>query len=158
MSQTPEQAFLGQDDFNSVQYDQFLNQLFSLGTIGEKTYELFEGFNITLRPLSVVETLEISRKIDVEPGVFSKETVNKQETLARAICRINGNLLRFADTDIAEYTAFRGLSADYKPTEFEQQMHFIKYKFAPTLLNQIYSKYLELLKEQEDKFTELKKK
>lgn len=155
---TKEQEFLGQDDFNSVQYDQFLNQLFSLGTIGEKNYEIVEGFNVALRPLSVVENLEISRKVDVEPGVFSKETVLKQETLARAICRINGNLLRFADTDIAEYNAFRGLAADYKPSEFEQQMHFIKYKLAVTLVNQIYSKYSELLKEQEDKFAELKKK
>ena len=156
---TPEDDFLGRDkstDFNSIYYEQFLNQIFNFGTIQDKTFEIFPEFNVTLRILAPAENIEVAKALDDATNIIAKELLLKIETLARAIVKVNGQLLRFPDENITEWQVFRNTKE--KPSEIEQQRFYLKYKFKPQLINLVYEKYNELLKEQETKFIELKKK
>lgn len=158
-SRTPEDEFLGRSqstDFNSVYYDQFLNHLFSFGAIKDKTFEIFPELNITLRVLLPAENIEVAKALDDVGNIIAKEIVLKVETLARAITKVNGQLLRFPDENVKEWQEFR--NSKENPSDIEQQRFYLKYKFKPQLINIIYEKYNELLKEQEEKFIELKKK
>lgn len=156
---TLEDDFLGRDkktDFNSIYYEQFLNQIFNFGTIQDKTFEIFPEFNVTLRVLLPAENIEVAKSLDDANNIIAKELLFKIETLSRAITKVNGQLLRFPDENILEWQAFRNTKD--KPSEVEQQRFYLKYKFKPQVLNLLYEKYSELLKEQETKFIELKKK
>ena len=158
-SRTPEDDFLGRDnstDINSIYYEQFLNHIFSFGTIQDRTFEIFPEFNVTLRILTPAENIEVAKSLDDANNLIAKELLLKIETLARAIVKVNGQLLRFPDENIKEWQDFRNIKD--KPSEVEQQRFYLKYKFKPQLINLVYEKYNELLKEQEDKFLALKKK
>jgi len=157
-NRTPEEEFLDLppiEDYNSIQYSLFLDQVFSQGTIPSETYKVFEGFYVTLRVLLPVENLEVSKKVDVSPGMYSKDFVLKLETLARAIEKVNGQFLRFSETMIKDWQDFR--STTDKPTEVEQQRYIILYRFKVFVINEIFKKYSELLKKQEEVLTNLKK-
>ena|SRR4030067_1586115 len=153
---TQEQEFLGIENLNSLQYDSFLNFIFAYGHIDHKTYEISKDFSITLKCLTSAENIEVSRTLDNESSLITKQLILKIETLARAIVKINGNLLRFPDKMIDEWREFRGVKDS--PSEVEQQRFLLRYRILPHLLNEMYERYIELLKEQDEKFSELKKK
>lgn len=160
---TPEQDILGSaytiEDFNSPQYDQFLNHIFNFGKIQNKTFDIADNFKVTLRLLSPAENIEVAKALDDVSNIFGKEQLLKIETLSRAIVKINGNVLRFQDSMVTEWKALLGVTdTNYKPNEVEQQRNIIRHQFSPQLINIIYSKYDELLKEQEQLFEKLKKK
>jgi len=158
---TPEQEFLGQeeDDYNSPQYESFLENFFSLGSIDEKTYDLFDDYKVKLRVLLPAENIEVSKEVGKVDDIISKEQILKIEILARAIVNINGRPLRFSDDDLPEWREWRGIKdPNYKPSEIEQMRHYLRWKIKDPLKNLIYSKYSELLSEQEQLFNELKKK
>ena len=161
-SRTEEHKFLGkenEEDFNSPNYDSFLAGIFSFGHISNKTYEVFKGFKVCLRPLTPVENIEVSKEVGKVDDIVTKEQVLKIEVLSRAIININGQALRFPDEDIIEWREFRGIKDNnYKPSEVEQQRHYLKYRFNAPLIGSVYEKYNELLTEQESLFSDLKKK
>lgn len=155
---TPEEEFLDLppiEDYNSIQYSLFLDQIFSLGTIQPETFKIFEGLYVTLRVLLPVENLEVSKKVDTSPGMYSKDFVLKLETLARSIERVNGQYLRFSESMIKEWQDFRNTTD--KPTEVEQQRYILLYRFKTFIINEIFKRYSELLKKQEEILTDLKK-
>jgi hypothetical protein len=159
-NRTPEEQFLGilptTDDYNSPYYSSFLNNLTSLGDIRNKTYEVFEGISITLRLLLPIENLEVLKIVDRSPGDYSKGLTLKLETLARAIQQVNGHYLRFSDDDIAKWQAFRDTKE--KPTEIDQQRHILQYSFKQMIVDEIFTKYEALVKEQYGAIETLKKK
>ena len=157
---TNEDKFLGvEEDFNSVDYSEFLDSIFAFGTMPSKVVDIVAGLSITLRVLTPAENLEIAKIIDRANGLMEKEQLLRMETLCRAIVSVNGQLLRFSDSMIAEWKEFRGLSSkDSTPSDVEQQKFMIKYRFNQPLINIIYTKYTELIVEQEKTFFELKKK
>lgn len=162
-NRTPEDLFLGNEaeDYNSPQYDSFLESIFSLGAIPSKTYDLFEdgNFKVKLRPLTPIENIEISKTAGAYGDIMSKEQVLRIEVLARAIVDFNGQALRFSDENLKEYRDFRGIQdSNYKPSEVEQQRHLVKYRFNNQLINLIYNKYEDLLNTQSKMFADLKKK
>ena len=143
MGRSKEQNFLGvphEDDFNSAFYDNFLNHLFTFGNIENKTFEIFDGFKVTLRVLTVAENIEVSRALDNEASVHTKEILLRVEVLVRAIVRINGQLLRFPDSEIEPWKDFRNTKEN--PSEIEQQRYYLRHKFSPELLHIIYEKYM----------------
>mgnify|MGYP001561765050 CR=1 FL=1 len=158
-NKTPEQIFLDidseKDQFNSPQYSIFLDTLFSLGSIPEETYKIFDGLDVTLRILAPVENLEVAKKIDSCPGFSSREYVLKLETLARAVVKVNNQFLRFSESMVSEWQEFRNIVE--KPTEIEQQRYIIQYRFKQFIIDEIFKKYQELLKKQEQVFADLKK-
>lgn len=153
---TQEQDFLGIENLNSPQYDSFLNFIFTYGHIDQKTYEISKDFNVTLKCLTSAENIEVSKALDNESSLITKQLILKIETLARAIVKVNGNLLSFTDRMIDEWKEFRG--AKDTPSEVEQRRFLLRYRILPHLLNEMYEKYVALLKEQDEKFSELKKK
>ncbi len=158
-TRTPEEQFLGQlpatDDYNSPFYTSFLNSLVSLGDIRNITYEVFDGISVTLRLLLPIENLEVLKLVDKAPGDYSKGLCLKIETLARAIQQVNGHYLRFSDHDITEWQKFRGIKD--KPTEIDQQRHLLQYSFKQIVVDEIFKKYEQLVKEQQDLLEALKK-
>jgi hypothetical protein len=158
-NRTPEQAYLGilptVDDYNSPYYSSFLNNLTSLGDIQNKTYEVFQGISLTLRLLLPIENLEVLKLVDRAPGDYSKGLTLKLETLARAIQQVNGHYLRFSDSDIANWQAFRNTKE--KPTEIDQQRHILQYSFKQMVVDEIFKKYEALVKEQQESIEALKK-
>lgn len=157
---TNEEKFLGvEEDFNSTDYSEFLASVFAFGTMPNKVVDIVVGLSVTLRVLTPAENLEIARVIDLANGLMEKEQLLRMETLARAIVQVNGQLLRFSDSMIAEWKEFRGLSdKDSIPSDVEQQRFMIKFRFNQPLINIVYTKYTELVIEQEKTFLELKKK
>src|ERR1700693_6202565 len=156
---TPEQSFLGQMptivDFNSPFYGGFLDNASSLGDVRNKTFEVFQGLSVTLRLLLPIENLEVLKVVDRLPGDYSKGITLKLETLARAIQQVNGNLLRFPDTDILDWQKFRNTKE--RPTEIDQQLHILSYNFKQFIVDEIFKKYEVLVKEQQDALEALKK-
>ena len=157
---TNEEKFLGtEEDYNSVDYSEFLDSVFAFGTMPNKVVDIVPGLSVTLRVLTPAENLEIAKVIDLANGLMEKEQLLRMETLARAVVQVNGQLLRFSDSMIAEWKAFRGLSdKDSTPSDVEQQRFMIKFRFNQPLINIAYTKYTELVVEQEKTFLELKKK
>ena len=157
---TNEDKFLGvEEDFNSTDYSEFLDNIFSFGTMSNKVVDIVEGLSVTLRVLIPAENLEIAKVVDKANGLMEKEQLLRMETLARAIVHVKGQLLRFSDSMIEEWKEFRGLSdKEPVPSDVEQQRFMIKYRFNQPLINVIYTKYTELVIEQEKTFFELKKK
>lgn len=157
---TNESKFLGvEEDFNSVDYSEFLDNIFSFGTMPNKVVGIVEGLSVTIRVLTPAENLEIAKVVDKATGLMEKEQLLRMETLCRAIVQVNGQLLRFSDSMIAEWKEFRGLSDnDSTPSDVEQQRFMIKFRFNQPLINVAYTKYTELIVEQEKTFFELKKK
>ena len=156
---TPEDDFLGiENNFNTPQYEQFLDYIFNFGVLPDETFELFDGYKVRLRLLTPAENIEVSKALD-DGNIITKELVHKIETLARSIVNINGNKLRFPDHRIKEYLEFKGIvDQKYVPSEVEQQKFIIKYNFKPAVINIIYEKYSELVKKQESILADLKKK
>lgn len=155
---TPEEVFLDApptDDFNSPQYQSFLSSAFNFGAIPSKTFELSKNFRVKLRVLSPVENLEILKKVDIAPGNLSRMEILVIETLTRAIEAINGQYLRFDDEMKKEWTQFRNTTVE--PSTWEQQRYILSYRFQKPVLTEIFSKYQELLKEQEKLLEDLKK-
>lgn len=142
-------------DFNSEQYDEFLSSIFQYGKIPSKVFNLSDNFKIRLEVLSPAQTLEVTKKIDGLPGALSKEKTLILETLSRAIVSINSHPLRFSDTMIEEWQVFRGTKSE--PTTIEQQRFILTYRFQQSVLELIYSKYRELVKEQAEVIINLKK-
>lgn len=157
---TNEGKFLGvEEDFNSADYSEFLDSIFAFGTMPNKVVNIVEGLSATLRVLTPVENLEIAKVVDRANGLMEKEQLLRMETLCRAIIQVNGQLLRFSDSMIEEWKEFRGLSdKDSNPSDVEQQRFMIKFRFNQPLINITYTKYTELVVEQEKTFLELKKK
>ena len=60
------------EDFNSPQYGDFLNTIFSFGAIPAKTFNIVNGLDVKLKILSPIENIEVGKKIDsVErKGIF----------------------------------------------------------------------------------------
>lgn len=157
--QTPEEEFLDippTDDFNSPQYQSFLSSVFNFGVIPSKTFEIGTNFRVKLRVLSPIETLEILKKVDVAPGNLSRIDTLIIETLTRAIEAVNGQYLRFDDEMKKEWTQFRNTTVE--PSTWEQQRYILSYRFQKLVLTEIFSKYQDLLKEQEKLLEDLKKK
>ena len=157
---TPEQEFLDEhvdeiQDFNYPHYNIFLQQLFTFGTVPDKTFSLSNGLTVTLRLLAPREMLEVAKRVDECPGIFSKEITHKLEVLSRAISRINGQVLRFDDSMIAEWKELR--KVNYSPTDVEQQRYIISYRFKVPVIESIFKKYQELILEQEEILKDLKK-
>ena len=155
---TPEEAFLDvppTDDFNSPQYQSFLSSLFNFGAIPSKTFELSKNFRVKLRILSPIENVEILKKVDILPGNLSRVETLIIETLTRAIESINGQYLRFDDEMKNEWKQFRNTTVE--PSTWEQQKYILSYRFQKPVLTEIFSKYQELLKEQEKLLEDLKK-
>ena len=160
---TNEDKFLGVDsdysDYNSIDYSEFLDSIFAFGTMPSKVIDIVEGLSVTLRVLTPAENLEIAKVVDKASGLMEKEQLLRMETLCRAIVAVNGQLLRFSDTMIEEWKEFRGLSnKDSNPSDVEQQRFMIKFRFNQPMINIGYTKYTELIIEQEKTFFELKKK
>ena len=154
---TNEDKFLGvEEDYNSIDYSEFLDSIFAFGTMSSKVVDIVEGLSVTLRILTPAENLEVAKVVDRAAGLMEKEQLLRMETLGRAIVHINGQLLRFSDTMIAEWKDFRGLTDN--PSDVEQQRFMLKHRFNQPLINIIYTKYVELIEEQEKTFFELKKK
>lgn len=156
---TPEEEFLDvspTDDFNSPQYQAFLSSVFNFGSIQAKTFEIGTNFRVKLRILTPIENLELLKKVDMAPGPLSKTDLLIVETLTRAIESINSHVLRFDDEMLKEWQVFRNLSE--KPTGWEQQRYILQYRFQRPVLIDIFSKYQELLKEQEQVLENLKKR
>lgn len=143
------------DDFNSLQYESFLQSLFNLGEIRNRTIEVFKDFKVTLRVLTPVENIEVMKKVDDSPGNASKTLIYKLEVLSRAIEKINGQYLKFSDPMITEWTEFTGKKEI--PTDVEQQRYILKYRTQQFILDEIYKSYEGLLKEQENMMVDLKK-
>lgn len=143
------------DDFNSPQYDIFLQSLFNLGEIRNRTIEVFQDFKVTMRVLTPVENIEVMKRVDDAPGNTSRNLIFKLEVLSRAIEKINGQYLRFSDAMMSEWKEF----TDRKdtPTEVEQQRYILKYRTQQFVLDEIYKCYEGLLKEQETQMADLKK-
>ena len=157
-TRTPEEEFLDippTDDFNSPQYQSFLSSIFNFGTIPSKTFELSKSFRVKLRLLSPVENLEILKKVDIAPGNLSRMEILVIETLTRAIESINGQYLRFDDEMKHEWKQFRNITTE--PSTWEQQRYILSYRFQKPVLTEIFSKYQELLTEQEKLLEDLKK-
>lgn len=155
----PEEEYLDlspTDDFNSPQYQIFLSSVFNFGTIPPKTFELGTNFKVKLRILTPIENLEILKKVDLAPGPLSKTEILVVESLTRALETVNGHVLRFDDEMIKEWQQFRNTSE--KPTGWEQQRYILQYRFQKPVLMEIYSKYQELLREQEQVLENLKKR
>ena len=156
---TNEDKFLGvEEDYNSADYSEFLDSIFAFGTMPSKVKDIVEGLSVTLRVLTPAENLEVSKIVDKAPGLLEKEQLLRMETLCRAIVVVNGQLLRFSDSMIAEWKEFRGLPEDANPSDVEQQRFMLKYRFNQPLINITYTNYLEMVEEQEKTFFELKKK
>ena len=153
-----ERALLGAEgaDYNTAYYEKFLEEIFNFGSVPPKKIDISDHLNITLRILMPVENIEVAKKVDQASGIVEKEQIIKHETLCRSIVKMNGQLIRFSDDMIAEWKAFR--NTDKEPSDVEQQRFMLKYKFSQPLINQIYSLYVALLKEQEQFFIDLKKK
>lgn len=155
---TPEDKYLGSEpiDFNSPQYEDFLNTIFTFGSIPPRTVTVVEGLDVKLKLLAPIENIEVGKKVDDANGLVSRESLLRIETLARSIQSINGQSLRFSDIMLKEWKEFRDVS--YDPSEVEQQRFLISYRFNNHLINLIYSKYVDLLDEQKAIFDKLKKK
>jgi hypothetical protein len=145
-------------DYDSPQYDVFLTELFKFGTMSEKTYNIAKNLDVTLRPLIPSEDVIVARYVDKEPGNLSKIKTLKLETLSRAIVKVNGQLLRFAEANKFEWQDIVGVDKTRNPSEIEQQRFYLRHKLNSTLIDLVYDKYEELLQEQKNLFVELKKK
>lgn len=155
---TPEESYLDTEpteDYNSAQYNIFIDSLFTYGNIPNETYKVFDGLNVTLRILSPIENIEIAKKIDSAPGFNSKDLLLKLEVLARSIVAVNTQCLRFSESMLKEWQDFRNTTE--KPTDIEQQRFILQYRFKQLMIEEIYKKYQDLLKKQEDIFSNLKK-
>ena len=157
---TNEDKFLGvEEDYNSADYSEFLDSIFAFGTMPSRVVDIVVGLSVTLRVITPAENLEIAKVVDLANGLMEKEQLLRMETLCRAIVQVNGQLLRFSDSMIEEWKEFRGLSdKDSNPSDVEQQRFMIKFRFNQPLINITYTKYTELVVEQEKTFLELKKK
>ena len=157
---TNEQDFLGIDeDYNTIEYSEFLDNVFKFGSMPNKVVKIVEGLSTTLRILTPAENLEIAKEVDKAVGVLEKEQILRIETLCRAIVQVNGQLLRFSSSMIEEWKEFRGIADKYgAPSDVEQQRFLLRFRFNQPLINIIYKKYLELSDEQEKIFFDLKKK
>lgn len=157
---TNEDKFLGvEEDYNSADYSEFLDSIFAFGTMPSRVVDIVVGLSVTLRVITPAENLEIAKVVDLANGLMEKEQLLRMETLCRAIVQVNGQLLRFSDSMIEEWKEFRGLSdKDSNPSDVEQQRFMIKFRFNQPLINITYTKYIELVVEQEKTFLELKKK
>lgn len=156
---TPEEEFLdippAIEDFNTPQYSIFLDSLFSLGNISDTVVEVLEGLTVKFRLLTVAENIEVMKIVDSCPGDVSKIYVLKLETLARAVDQINGQHLRFSESMLAEWQHFRKTSE--KPSDIEQQRTILRYRFKQGIVSQLFDKYQELQKKQDDLILSLKK-
>ena len=157
---TNEDKFLGvEEDYNSADYSEFLDSIFAFGTMPSRVVDIVVGLSVTLRVITPAENLEIAKVVDLANGLMEKEQLLRMETLCRAIVQVNGQLLRFSDSMIEEWKEFRGLSdKNSNPSDVEQQRFMIKFRFNQPLINITYTKYTELVVEQEKTFLELKKK
>ena len=159
MATTNEDKFLGvEEDYNSDSYSEFLDSIFAFGTMPNKVTDIVKGLSVTLRVLTPAENLAVSKLVDKAAGIMEKEQLLRMETLSRAIVVVNGQLLRFSDDMIDEWKEFRGLPVEAVPSDIEQQRFMLKYRFNQPLINITYTKYLEMIDEQEKTFLELKKK
>jgi hypothetical protein len=143
------------DDFNSLQYDAFLQSLFNLGEIRNRTIEVFQDFKVTLRVLTPVENIEVMKRVDEAPGNTSRNLIFKLEVLSRAIEKINGQYLRFSESMLSEWHEFTNKKEI--PTEVEQQRYILKYRTQQFVLDEIFKSYEGLLEEQKNQMIDLKK-